>query len=304
MNNNQNSNLFNSWSNKLKITPKDLEFRTKQSKDLPVIYREDLKNKYLGSLVSCSDLPGHINLLEDDIGIIKKNHSVILRCNGNPVGAVIRNAAPTSVLKHFGAKIKVTLESHHSIKRGAQHVSSGKMVAYGTRPNRTNPPTHSYSYKKVLDPHEQRVYDMDGNTLGKWLFEYGKNYLPDTALSYEVFKDNLNLDDDDFIGAVFCTKNYQAAGHVNKDLLEWAIGYVYDEGDLNNNDGYFFYPEYGVSIELTSNFIWCWLIQAVYSTAELNTESGNRYTAVLTLTERTAQSIENRKKKKITEYFF
>ena len=171
------------------------------------------------------------------------------------------------------------------------------MAAHGSRANRTNPPTDTYAYKEDLDPHEQRVYDMDGNTLGKWLFEYGKNYLPDAALSYEVFKDNLNLDDDDFFGAVFCTKNYQAAGHVDKDRSEWAIGYVYDEGDLNNNDGYFFYPEYGVAIELASNSIWCWLTQAVHGTAKLNTESGNRYTAVLTLTERTATSIENRKKK-------
>jgi len=296
--NHQDSNLFNSWNNRLKITPKDLEFRNKQSKDLPVSRREDLKNKYLGSLVSCINLPGYINLLEDNnIGIIEKNHSVILKCNGNPVGAVIRDAAPTSVLKHFGAKIKVTLGSHYPIKRGAKHISYGLMAAHGSRANRTNPPTDTYAYKEDLDPHEQRVYDMDGNTLGKWLFEYGKNYLPDAALSYEVFKDNLNLDDDDFFGAVFCTKNYQAAGHVDKDRSEWAIGYVYDEGDLNNNDGYFFYPEYGVAIELASNSIWCWLTQAVHGTAKLNTESGNRYTAVLTLTERTATSIENRKKK-------
>ena len=53
-----------------------------------------------------------------------------------------------------------------------------------------------------------------------WLFDYGKNYLPDAALSYEVFKDNLNLDDDDFFGAVFYIKNYQAAGHVDKDRSE------------------------------------------------------------------------------------
>ena len=73
MNNNQDSDLFSSWNNRLKIAPKDLEFRIKQSKDLPVIHREDLKNKYLGSLVSCSNLPRYINLLEDNnIGIIEK----------------------------------------------------------------------------------------------------------------------------------------------------------------------------------------------------------------------------------------
>ena len=91
------------------------------------------------------------------------------------------------------------------------------MAGHGPRANITPIPTDSYSYNKPLDPHTQRIFDTDGNILAKWLFEYGKNYLSDTALSYKVFKDNLNLDDDDFIGAVFCTKNYQAAGHVDKD---------------------------------------------------------------------------------------
>src|SRR5204862_7471056 len=96
--NHQDSNLFNSWNNRLKITPKDLEFRNKQSKDLPVINREDLKNKYLGSLVSCTNLHGYINLLEDiNIVIIEKNRLVILKCNNNTVWDVIRFVALVNV---------------------------------------------------------------------------------------------------------------------------------------------------------------------------------------------------------------
>ena len=39
-------------------------------------------------------------------------------------------------------------------------------------------------------------------------------------------------------------------GHRDKDQTEFAIGYVYDKGIVK--EGYFFYPEYGVAIELAS----------------------------------------------------
>src|SRR5437763_16939483 len=59
-----------------------------------------------------------------------------------------------------------------------------------------------------------------------------------TTVSYEEFRDNLNLEENDIIGAVFCTKNYEAVGHRDKDRSEWAIGFVYEDGPVN--DGYFF----------------------------------------------------------------
>ena len=46
------------------------------------------------------------------------------------------------------------------------------------------------------------------------------------------------MSDDDVIGALFCTKNYESVGHRDKDRSEWAIGYVYEEGTVE--DGYFF----------------------------------------------------------------
>ena len=58
-----------------------------------------------------------------------------------------------------------------------------------------------------------------------------------------------------------------------------------------------FYPGYSVTIKLTSNSIWCWLPQAVHGTSKLDTELENWYTAVLTLSEKTATAIENRLKK-------
>ena len=61
-------------------------------------------------------------------------------------------------------------------------------------------------------------------------------------------------------------------------------------------EGHFFYPEYGVAIEMSSNSIWYWLTQAIYGTAELDlSEGGIRYTAAISLTEKTARAIEREK---------
>ena len=128
--------------------------------------------------------------------------------------------------------------------------------------------------------------------MAKWLFESGEHYLPFATLSYENFKDQVALGNDDLIGAVFCTKNYEAAGHVDKNWSEYAIGYVHEEGTVNK--GHFFYPRYGIAIEMASNSIWCWKSKAVHSTARLNAELETWYTAVITLTENTAKSIEKR----------
>jgi hypothetical protein len=287
--------LVKSWNERIKITPKDLVFTKDKKfiKDIKVRHMTDLADKYLGHFVSVGDKYGHINILEDErIRIIDRNKSVILYHDDKKVGAVIRDAAPKNVLNHFGVKIKSTIDVHYTIRRGKSHDSTGKMVGHGIRPNFYDGHPDFYAYKayKKKDPDTQRIFDHDGNTLANWLYDYGKRYLPFTALSYDEFKEKVNLDDE-IIGAVFCTKNYEALGHTDNDRSEFAVGYVYDEGIVE--EGYFFYPEYGIAIELASNSIWCWLTKAVHGTAKLDlSKGGTRYTAVITLTERVARAIE------------
>ncbi len=61
-------------------------------------------------------------------------------------------------------------------------------------------------------------------------------------------------------------------------------------------EDHFFYPEYGVAIKMSSNSIWYWLTQAIHETAKLNlSEGGIRYTAAISLTEKTARAIEREK---------
>jgi hypothetical protein len=110
-------------------------------------------------------------------------------------------------------------------------------------------------------------------------------------LSYESFKQKVNLSDEKLIGAVFCAENYEAAGHRDKDRSEFAVGFVFEIGLVKG--GYFIYPEYGIAIKMTSNSIWCWQTQAVHGTAKLDlSEGGVRYTSAITLTEKTAKAIE------------
>ena len=61
-------------------------------------------------------------------------------------------------------------------------------------------------------------------------------------------------------------------------------------------EDHFFYPEYGIAIEMSSNSIWYQLIQAIYRMAELDlSEDGIRYTVAISLTEKTARAIEREK---------
>ena len=93
------------------------------------------------------------------------------------------------------------------------------------------------------------------------------------------------LNEDEIIDAVFCAENYEAIGHTDKDRSKYVIGYVYEKGIVNKR--FFFYPKYGIAIEISSNSIWCWLTQAVHGTSKLDlSEDEIRYTATITLTEK------------------
>ncbi|CAB5359784.1 unnamed protein product [Rhizophagus irregularis] len=234
-----------------------------------VNHRPDLAKKYLGKWVSCSESDNNsINLLEDlEIKIIDKNKSVILKCNGEAVGAVICDAAIKKLSEHFGIKIKSIIEGHPIIKRANSHASLGKMVGDGFRANRLKTGYDKYVYK-TSNPEQQKILCENGITLAKW------------------------ISDDEIIGAVFCTENYEAIGHKDNDRSKYAVGY--EEGTVK--DGFFFYPEYGIAIEMSSNSIWCWLTQAVHGTSKLDlNDGGTRYTAAITLSERTAKAIEKNK---------
>ncbi len=83
-------------------------------------------------------------------------------------------------------------------------------------------------------------------------------------------------------------------GYHNDDRSEQALGFVYKEGVVK--EGIFFYPDYGMAIKISSNSIWYQKTNAVHDTTRLNlSKERTRYTAVISLIERTAKSIEREK---------
>src|SRR4051794_27912945 len=98
--------------------------------------------------------------------------------------------------------------------------------------------------------------------------------------SYEKFKNSVNLDEKQIIDALFCAENYEAVGHSNNDRTDWALKYVYEIGEVK--EGHFFYPEFGVAIEMSSNSIWYLLTHAIHRMAKLDISSSRvRYTAAI-----------------------
>lgn len=217
--------------------------------------------------------------------------------NDKIVGGVVRNAASKSVSDFLGNKIKSTVDKHYTILRGKEHGSTGKLVGHGVRKEPLGSFYGPYSYKKIKgkkpSPEEQKIYDENGNTVARWLYNNAKTDMPWITNSYEEFKEQVKWDEKKIIGALFCAENYEAVGHSDKDRSEWALGYVYEIGEVK--EGHFFYPEYGVAIEMSSNSIWYWLTQAIHGTAELDLSGGGtRYTAAISLSERTAKAIERK----------
>lgn len=288
--------LLDCWNTRYKITPAQLNHIVRKPVEIVnVSHTPELAKKYNKVKVSCEDEVGCINLLKDDkIKIIDKNKSVIFVCDGKIVGGVIRLAALSKVADFFGAKIKATIEVHPSFNRGKiNHADSGKMVAHGQRKNPLDSFVGNYVYKdeKNLNPEALKVFVEDGDSIANWIYDHAKENLPWITESYEQFKKKVNIDNDGMIGALFCAKNYEANGHSNNDRSDWALGFVYEEGIVKN--GHFFYPEYGVAIEMTSNSTWYWLTKAVHGTAILDLSKGGiRYTTAITLTEKTAKAIE------------
>jgi len=78
--------------------------------------------------------------------------------------------------------------------------------------------------------------------------------MPWIIKSYKDFKKAVSLDDNKIIRALFCFKNYMAMGYCDDDRSEWALEFVYEEGVVK--EGIFFYLNYSMAIEMSSNSIW------------------------------------------------
>jgi hypothetical protein len=294
--------LLDCWNNQYKTTKAQLKLIIKRPVEIVnVTHKLNLAKKYLKKKVSCYEKVNCINLLKDnEVKIIGKNKSVIFVCNNRIVGGVVRESANKKVASYFGAKIKAIMEVHPSFNRGKiNHADIGEMVAHGQRKNPLDSFVGNYVFKDEKDINSEalKVYVEDGDLIANWIYDQARENLPWITESYEQFKKKVNIRRDGMIGALFCAKNYEANGHSDNDRSDWALGFVYEKGIVK--DGHFFYPEYGVTIEMTSNLTWYWLTKAVHGTAIIDlSEGGTRYTTAITLTEKTARAIERTEKMK------
>jgi len=296
--------LLNDWNDRIKVKISELN-EIKKKKRVFIVnveLHQKTGQKYIRKFISASASASALTSLpNDDINpsdllVIPRNESVIFMCGDSIVGGVVRQVTSNKVANYYGSKTKATVEAHPKIKRGKAHAGEGTLVGHGKRKEFLGSHSGSYVYNKnsKLNPEAKKIFDSNGDTLAQWLYDNAKRDMPWITQSYEDFKKAVSLGDNEIIGALFCSKNYMAVGHCDDDRSEWALGFVYEEGVVK--EGIFFYPDYGVAIEMSSNSVWYWKTNAVHGTARLNlSEGGTRYTAAISLTERTAKSIEREK---------
>ena len=156
---------------------------------------------------------------------------------------------------YYGLKTKTTVKTHPKIKRDKAHADEGTLVGHRKRKEFLSSHSGLYIYNNnsKLNLKAKKIFDSNGNLLAKWLYDNARQDMPWITKSYEDFKKAVSLGDNEIIEALFCSKNYMAMEHHDDDRSKWALGFVYKEGVVKEE--IFFYPDYSVAIEMSSNSI-------------------------------------------------
>src|SRR6266498_1364354 len=293
--------LLEDWNGHIKVKISELNKIKEKSAfivnvDFHLELGEKYERKFISALASASMSLSNDNINPSDLLVISQNKLIIFMCGDSIVGGVLRQVTLNKVVNYYSLKTKTTVEAHLKIKRGKAHAGEGTLIRYGKRKEFLGFYSGSYVYNNnsKLNLKAKKIFDYNGDSLAKWLYDNARRDMPCITKSYEDFKKAISLGNNKIIEALFYFKNYMAMGHCDDDRSEWALGFVYEEGVVK--EGIFFYPDYGVAIEMSSNSIWYWKTNAVHGTARLNlSEGGTRYTAAISLTERTAKSIKREK---------
>ena len=162
--------LLEDWDKQFKVTMKELEHKIIKNNNtvVNVNHSLDLNSK---EFVSFSEL-------SQDLKVIEKNWSAIFVCNDRIVGRVVRNAALKKVSEFFRNKIKSIIDKHYTILREKEHGSSGKLVGHSVQKELLGLLSGPYAYRKIKGKksslEEQRIYNKDGDTVVKWLYDNAK----------------------------------------------------------------------------------------------------------------------------------
>ncbi len=253
--------LLEDWNGRIKVKISELnEIKEKNAFIVNVDFYPELgekyKGKFISALASALTSLSNDNINPSDLLVISQNKSAIFMCEDSIVGGVLRQVTSNKVANYYSSKTKTTVKAHLKIKRGKAHAGEGTLVRHGKRKEFLGSHSGSYVYNNnsKLNPEAKKIFDSNGDSLAKWLYDNARRDMPWITKSYEDFKKAVSLGDNEIIGALFCSKNYMAMGHRDDDRSEWALGFVYEEGVVK--EGIFFYPDYGVAIEMSSNSIW------------------------------------------------
>src|SRR6266511_3677844 len=252
--------LLEDWNGRIKVKISELnKIKEKSAFIVNVDFHPELGKKYEGKFVlaSASALTSLSNndINSSDLLVISQNKSAIFMCGDPIIRRVLRQVTLNKVANYYGLKTKTTVKAHPKIKRGKAHAGKGTLVRYGKRKEFLDSHSGSYIYNNnsKLNPEAKKIFDSNRDSLAKWLYDNARRDMPWIIKSYEDFKKTVSLDDNEIIRALFCSKNYMTMRHHDDDRSEWALGFVYEEGVVK--EGIFFYPDYDVAIEMSSNSI-------------------------------------------------
>src|SRR6266498_3584524 len=249
--------LLENWNGHIKVKIFKLnEIKEKSAFIVNVDFRPELEEKYEGKFVSAS-ASTLMSLSNDDINlsdllVISQNKLVIFMYEDSIVGGVLRQVTSNKVINYYSSKTKTTVKAHLKIKRGKAHASEGTLIKHRKEKKFLGFHLGSYVYNNnsKLNPEVKKIFDSNRDSLAKWLYDNARRDMPWITKFYEDFKKAVSLGDNKIIGALFCSKNYMVMGHRDDDRSEWALEFVYEEGVVK--EGIFFYPDYGVAIEMLS----------------------------------------------------
>ncbi len=137
-------------------------------------------------------------------------------------------------------KTKTTVKAHPKIKWDKTHAGEGTLIEYGKRKEFLGSHSESYVYNNnsKLNPEAKKIFDSNGDSLAKWLYDNARRDISWITKSYKDFKKAISLGNNEIIEVLFCSKNYMAMGYHDDDRSEWALGFVYEEGVVK--EGFFF----------------------------------------------------------------
>src|SRR6266511_5914307 len=252
--------LLEDWNSHIKVKISELnEIKEKSTFIVNVNFHPELGEKYEEKFISAS-ASASTSLSNDDINpsdllVISQNKLAIFIYRDLIVGGVLRQVTSNKVANYYSSKTKTTVEAHSKIKRGKAHAGEGTLVGHGKRKEFLGSHSGSYVYNNnsKLNLEAKKIFDSNGDSLAKWLYDNARQDMPWITKSYEDFKKAVSLGDNEIIEVLFYSKNYMTMRHHDDDRSEWALGFVYEEGVVK--EGIFFYPDYDVAIEMSSNSI-------------------------------------------------